>query len=95
MLIDVIGVNDRPQGVNDSFTVTGATSLTIGPSGVLSNDFDIEGSALTASLLAGPSKGTVTLNSDGSFTYIAAVGFDNGTDSFTYSITDGQGGQDA
>ena len=42
----------------------------------------------TTAVGRGGVKGSVTLNSDGSFTYDPAPGF-NGSDSFTYTITDG------
>ncbi len=60
----------------------------IAPSGVLSNDSDPEGHPLTASLVAGPSHGAVTLNADGTFTYTNDATF-SGTDSFTYKANDG------
>jgi len=44
---------------------------------------------LTAILISGPTHGTLTLNSDGSFTYIPSLNF-NGPDSFTYKANDGQ-----
>src|SRR5262249_6890699 len=40
--------------------------------------------------VSNPLHGTATLNADGSFTYQAAPGF-NGTDSFTYTVTDDAG----
>src|SRR5438445_781644 len=57
--------------------------------GVLGNDTDAEGDALTASVVSGPSHGTLTFNADGSFTYVPAANY-NGTDSFTYKANDGQ-----
>src|SRR5262249_17009320 len=56
--------------------------------GVLGNDTDIEGSAMTAMLVVGPAHGTLTLNSNGSFTYTPAADY-NGPDSFTYKANDG------
>src|SRR5205807_1061036 len=44
--------------------------------------------SLTAVLVTGPAHGTLTWNTDGSFTYTPAANF-NGTDSFTYKATDG------
>ncbi len=65
------------------FSVTRFTNA-----GLLKNDTDPEGSALTAILVAGPSHGSLTLNSDGSFTYTPTVGY-AGPDSFTYRANDG------
>ena len=58
--------------------------------GVLSNDIDADGDALNAELVTNASNGTVQLNSDGSFTYTPIADF-NGTDSFTYQVSDGLG----
>ena len=49
---------------------------------------DVEGSALTYTILSGPSNGTL-LGSGASRTYVANEGF-LGTDSFTYIASDGQ-----
>ncbi|MCA9217457.1 MAG: chitobiase/beta-hexosaminidase C-terminal domain-containing protein, partial [Planctomycetales bacterium] len=62
--------------------------------GVLANDSDVEGSPLRASLVAGASNGTVSLNADGSFSYSPKVGF-VGVDSFQYKATDGETESDA
>src|SRR5262249_49927830 len=56
--------------------------------GVLGNDSDPDGDALTAVLANGPANGTLTLNADGSFTYTPNAGF-AGSDSFTYRANDG------
>jgi hypothetical protein len=60
--------------------------------GVLAGDTDPNGLPLTAALAphGGPTRGTLTLNSDGSFTYILHTGFGGftGTDSFTYIASD-------
>lgn len=55
---------------------------------VLTNDRDPEGRPLTAALVSGPTKGTLTLNSNGTFTYRPNAGV-TGTDSFTYRASDG------
>jgi VCBS repeat-containing protein len=78
-----------PIAVNDSYTAIEATALMVpAASGVLANDTDPNGQALTASLVSNPSHGTVTLNGDGSFTYTPAANY-FGTDSFTYQASDG------
>src|SRR5207237_5526098 len=56
--------------------------------GVLANDTDIDGDVLTATLVSGPSHGTLALNADGTFTYTPAANW-NGADSFTYQTSDG------
>ncbi|CUS37543.1 hypothetical protein COMA1_40108 [Candidatus Nitrospira nitrosa] len=57
-------------------------------SNVLTNDRDPEGKPLTAVRVSGPTNGTLTLNSNGTFTYRPNTGF-VGTDSFTYRASDG------
>ncbi len=55
---------------------------------VLSNDRDPNGNPITAALVTGPTKGTLTLNANGTFTYRPNAGF-IGTDTFTYRASDG------
>jgi large repetitive protein len=86
--ITVNPVNDAPVAANDSYSTDQDLPLTVAAPGVLSNDTDVDSSALTASLVTGPANGTLALNADGSFTYTPAVGY-NGTDSFTYKANDG------
>ena len=57
--------------------------------GVLGNDSDPNGDALSAVLVGGPSNAaSFTLNANGSFTYTPTANF-SGTDSFTYRANDG------
>jgi VCBS repeat-containing protein len=88
VVINVTPVNDAPIASNDSYSVAEDGVLTVGGDGVLGNDSDVEGDGLTASLVSGPSNGTLTLNADGTFTYTPNANF-NGTDSFTYVANDG------
>ena len=87
--LTVTAVNDPPTAANDSYS-TGATQTLTVPAGtgVLANDADVEGSALSAVLASGPGHGSLTLNPDGSFAYAPAASF-AGTDSFTYRASDG------
>jgi VCBS repeat-containing protein len=86
--ITVNAVNDAPVAVNDSYSTNEDTTLTVAAPGVLGNDTDVDGNALTAVLVSGPTKGMLTLNSNGSFSYTPNANF-NGTDSFTYKANDG------
>src|SRR5690606_36187595 len=86
--ITVTAVNDAPVAINDSYATNEDEQLTVAAMGVLGNDSDVEGAALTAVLVGNPSHGTVTLNPDGSFVYPPADNF-NGRDSFTYRANDG------
>lgn len=78
-----------PDATNDSYTTAFNTKLVVSPaSGVLANDTDADGNKLTTTLGSGPGNGTVSLNTDGSFTYTPNSRF-SGTDSFTYKVNDG------
>lgn len=79
-------LNDAPVAANDSYSTDEDTVLS--GASVLGNDSDVEGDALTASLVAGPSHGTLTLNTNGTFTYTPSGDY-NGSDSFTYRANDG------
>lgn len=66
-------------------------TLTIGTSDVspLDNDWDPEGSSLTATLVDSPQHGTLTaFNSDGTFVYDPDTSY-TGHDHFTYKANDG------
>ena len=80
--------NHPPSAIRDSYSTIEDTTLTIAAPGVLGNDSDPDGDTLTAVKVADPSHGTLTLNSNGSFTYIPAANY-NGPDSFTYRAFDG------
>jgi VCBS repeat-containing protein len=87
--INVAAVNDAPVANADSYTTTEDIPLIVNsPAGVLVNDTDVDGNTLTANLFTGPANGTLTLVTDGSFTYTPNANF-NGTDSFTYKASDG------
>ncbi|MCZ0983293.1 FG-GAP-like repeat-containing protein [Streptomyces diastatochromogenes] len=81
--------NRTPTAANESYGHIGAdTPLLVAAPGVLGNDTDPDGTALTASVVTGPAHGTLTLNPDGSFGYQPDSGY-VGSDSFTYKATDG------
>ena len=56
--------------------------------GLLKGAASATASPLTASLVGLPSHGSVSVNSDGSFTYTPAVNY-LGSDAFTYEASDG------
>lgn len=79
----------RPAGTADSYRATTGATLNIASAvGLLRNDVDVDNDSLSAMLDVGPSHGTLTLNSDGSFTYTPTSGY-LGPDSFTYRASDG------
>ncbi len=86
--ITVNPVNDAPVADDDAYSTDEDTSLIVAAPGVLGNDTDTDGDALTAVLVTGPANGSLTLNANGSFTYTPDADF-NGTDSFTYVANDG------
>ncbi len=88
LTVVLAGDDDAPIANPDSGGVAEDASLTVSAPGVLSNDTDADGDPLTAVLVSGPAHGTLTLNSNGSFSYVPNINF-NGTDSFTYKANDG------
>ena len=68
--VDVVDAENRPPvAVGDAYTTLEDTVLTVAAPGVLGNDSDPEGNPITAQLVTGPTRGTLTLNANGSFTY--------------------------
>jgi len=80
--------NQAPVAAADAYGTSFNTPLTIAAPGVLANDSDPNNDPLAATLVVGPSNGTLTFNADGSFTYTPAAGY-SGLDSFTYQASDG------
>lgn len=89
--VTVTAVNDAPVAVADSLTVAEggtATTLVSGATSVLANDTDGEASTLVSVLVTGPAHGSLTLNANGTFSYVHN-GSDTTTDSFSYKPNDG------
>ena len=90
--IDVTDDNDPPNAVNDPTNpIVEDITTTLSP---LANDTDPENDTLTITAKTNGSKGAVTIVSGGT-----AVDYDpnlnaTGSDSFTYTISDGHGGTD-
>ena len=81
--------NRPPLASPDSYQTPIDTQLLVNAgSGVLANDTDQDGDDLTAILVADVSNGTLSLASDGSFTYDPTTSYD-GPDGFTYKANDG------
>jgi VCBS repeat-containing protein len=81
--------NRAPRAADDAYSVVEDTVLTVPAAGVLGNDQDADGDTLTAALVNGPGFGQLTLNLDGSFSYMPGVDF-HGSDTFTYTASDGK-----
>ena len=82
------GGNTAPVANSDPYNTPYETQLVVVAPGVLGNDDDAEGDALTAALISGPSNGSLALNTDGGFSYTPTAGF-SGDDSFIYVANDG------
>lgn len=82
------GGNMPPFAADDEYT--GINTLPI-QGNVLLNDYDLEGGlTINTTPITLPTNGTVTINPDGSYTYIADSTF-TGIDSFQYEVCDEQG----
>jgi methionine-rich copper-binding protein CopC len=102
--ISIINVNEAPVVVADSFSGAIGNTLAVrgvtatGPSTTLTgdlplaNDSDPEGDPISVvpGTLATTGGGTATINADGTFSYLPGVGDADQTDTFTYTVTDGQ-----
>jgi uncharacterized repeat protein (TIGR01451 family) len=84
----VVGITMVPVAVADAYTTAEDTVLIVAAPGVLANDSDANGAALTAELVTDVTNGTLVLASDGSFNYTPDLDF-FGEDSFTYKAFNG------
>jgi hypothetical protein len=82
-------VNHFPVAVDDQFTVEAGGTLGVHAPGILANDSDADGDPLTAVLANSPTHGALTLDPNGSLSYVPDAGF-IGTDAFTYLANDGK-----
>ncbi len=89
VLVTVASGNQPPVGTPDAYSTPRDTVLTVPAlTGVLSNDTDADGDTLTATKVADPTHGVVTVAADGSFVYTPTAGY-VGPDAFTYNVGDG------
>ena len=77
-----------PVAQNDTYFVQPSNTLTVAAPGVLVNDTPGWGTNLTAVLVVGPTNGSLTLNSNGGFSYSPTNS--QTFDSFAYIANDGQ-----
>ena len=83
--VHVGGANDAPVAVDDPGASTSEdVAVTVD---VLANDSDVDGDGLSVDSVTQPSNGSV-VNNGADVTYTPDADF-NGTDSFTYTVTDG------
>ncbi len=83
------GANTVPNAYDDSISLVENTNYTFTP---LGNDVDGDGDTLTISSKTNGANGTASIVGGTSLTYTSTGG--QGADSFTYSISDGNGGTD-
>ncbi|WP_373057481.1 HYR domain-containing protein [Zunongwangia sp. H14] len=82
--------NNLPVASDDYYETFHNQTLMVAAPGVLENDNDADGDNLSATLQNGPAFGTVSLNADGSFTYVPQQDY-TGPDTFSYFASDGEG----
>ena len=86
--------NSQPIAMCDSYITTPNTRLQIAQdSGLVANDFDIDGNPLEVELIDKPDHGKCDMSKTGAFTYIPDKSF-YGTDYLTYRLYDGYGHSD-
>ena len=93
--VTIVGRNDAPVATADAYDTDEDTALAVPAAGVLGNDSDAEGHALTAILVSGVSDGRLVLGSDGAVAFDPAGAFESlaggesAVVSFTYVARDG------
>ncbi|MEQ1652403.1 MAG: Ig-like domain-containing protein, partial [Hyphomicrobium sp.] len=110
LTIAVTPVNDAPVADDETGTATEDTTLTVpAASGLLVGDTDVDGNPLTVtqfsvagvagtftagSPAAIPGVGTLTINANGSYTFVPAANYNGAVPVATYTVSDGNGGTD-
>jgi VCBS repeat-containing protein len=84
---DVTPTNDAPTAAAVDISATEDEVAT----GNLPQATDVDGDAVTYTLVEGPANGQVTVGTGGSYVYTPNTHF-NGSDSFSYQVSDGRGG---
>ncbi|KPJ78417.1 MAG: hypothetical protein AMJ54_03450, partial [Deltaproteobacteria bacterium SG8_13] len=83
--VTVTPVNDPPVANDDAVETDQDTQISVA---VLSNDYDVDEDVLSVTAITNPGHGTVEINADDTITYTPAANF-FGSDSFTYTTSDG------
>jgi hypothetical protein len=86
--ITVNPVNDAPTARADSFQALRDRTLNVAGPGILLNDSDVDGDAISAFKESDPAHGSVMLAPDGSFIFTPDAGY-VGPDGFSYRASDG------
>ncbi len=88
VVLTITVTNPAPNAGDDVATTNEDTPVS---GSVAGNDSDPDGDTLTFTKASDPTNGTVVVNTDGTYTYTPNADF-HGTDSFTYTVSDGNGG---
>jgi hypothetical protein len=80
--------NAAPVAAPDAHASVSGMTLLVAAPGVLGNDLDADGDALTAELVGGVASGALMLDPTGAFSYMPGGGF-SGAVSFSYRVSDG------
>ena len=87
--LEITVTNTAPVAQDDSYTVKAGQTLTVAAlDGLLANDSDVDGDALTVISYSAPANGALNIVTDGSFEYTPNAGF-TGVETITYTISDG------
>ncbi|MCF2858115.1 Ig-like domain-containing protein [Pseudoalteromonas sp. SMS1] len=91
--INIERTNQNPMALPNSYALQKNSELSISGGGLLVNDIDFDGDSVSVNTtpVVDVQNGTLTLNSDGTFTYVPTADF-VGSDFFEYRIEDGNGG---
>lgn len=89
--VAVAAVNDAPQALVQSVSITEDRIRSITAAELLATASDIDGDTLTLSGVGNAANGSVQLEADGNVTFAPNAGF-FGSASFDYTVSDGQGG---
>ncbi len=85
------GGNAAPVAGDDAGSVNEDGSVDVA---VLANDSDADGDTLNVSNVSNPPNGSASVNPDDTINYVPDPNY-NGADSFSYTVSDGNGGSDS
>lgn len=85
--------NQPPSAGDSTVAAIEDTLLTVAAPGIRALANDPDGDALSVAIASPTTHGTITLATDGSFTYLGTPDY-VGADAFTYTVDDGRGGTD-